>query len=258
MSTIASPRPSITLSSRRDSGSTDTTTRSTSTSRPQATHTIRRNRAALRDYYGLHNAAPADARGSPSPQQTDAEQESELDKPDFDPDTYIQSLLTNEDLEGVLRVEASLVSQIRSLDGEKKALVYDNYSKLIAATDTIRSMREKMDPLTQTSVLVENIEHIAETAARLSAELQKEQQRRPTANGELGELQKKRDQQKTVRWVLGTPERLTRLLAADKRVQAQAEWKIVSHLLDMWEGTPGVEGIREQCRNALKESDAAE
>lgn len=30
---------------------------------------------------------------------------------------------------------------IRSLDGERKALVYDNYSKLIAATDTIRKVR---------------------------------------------------------------------------------------------------------------------
>ncbi len=28
--------------------------------------------------------------------------------------------------------------EIRSLDGERKALVYDNYSKLIAATDTIK------------------------------------------------------------------------------------------------------------------------
>lgn len=32
-------------------------------------------------------------------------------------------------------------TEIRSLDGERKALVYDNYSKLIAATDTIRKVR---------------------------------------------------------------------------------------------------------------------
>lgn len=30
--------------------------------------------------------------------------------------------------------------EIKGLDGEKKALVYDNYSKLIAATDTIRKV----------------------------------------------------------------------------------------------------------------------
>lgn len=30
--------------------------------------------------------------------------------------------------------------EIRALDGEKKALVYDNYSKLIAAVETIRKV----------------------------------------------------------------------------------------------------------------------
>lgn len=30
--------------------------------------------------------------------------------------------------------------EIRGFDGERKALVYDNYSKLIAATDTIRKV----------------------------------------------------------------------------------------------------------------------
>lgn len=30
--------------------------------------------------------------------------------------------------------------EIKSLDGERKALVYDNYSKLISATDTIRKV----------------------------------------------------------------------------------------------------------------------
>lgn len=31
-------------------------------------------------------------------------------------------------------------TEIRGFDGERKALVYDNYSKLIAATDTIRKV----------------------------------------------------------------------------------------------------------------------
>jgi len=69
-----------------------------------------------------------------------------------------------------MRVEAGLVSDIRTLDGEKKALVYDNYSKLIAATDTIRKMRTGMDPLTPTTAtLAPAIAHIAESARALSA-----------------------------------------------------------------------------------------
>ena len=53
-------------------------------------------------------------------------------------------MLAGEGLERVLRVEGGLISEIKGLDGERKALVYDNYSKLIAATETIRRMREKM------------------------------------------------------------------------------------------------------------------
>jgi YD repeat-containing protein len=52
----------------------------------------------------------------------------------------VRGLLEREGLKGVLSVENELVGEIRGLDGERKALVYDNYSKLIAATDTIRKV----------------------------------------------------------------------------------------------------------------------
>lgn len=113
MSTIASPRPSITLSSRRTSVSTDTTTRSASVSRaPAPTSTNqRRNRAALRDYYGLKNATATES-STPTSEvpPEDGVDDSALDKPDFDAEQYIKDVLAKEGLEGVLRVEAGLVS----------------------------------------------------------------------------------------------------------------------------------------------------
>jgi len=36
--------------------------------------------------------------------------------------------------------EHLLTADIRNLDGERKSLVYDNYNKLIAATETIRKV----------------------------------------------------------------------------------------------------------------------
>jgi len=38
-------------------------------------------------------------------------------------------------------------AEIKGLDGERKALVYDNYSKLITATDTIRKVRHPQSAL---------------------------------------------------------------------------------------------------------------
>lgn len=69
----------------------------------------------------------------------------EIDKPGFDAEQYVKDVLSREGLEGILRVEARLVNDIRGIDGERKALVYDNYSKLIDATDTIHKVSQSTD-----------------------------------------------------------------------------------------------------------------
>lgn len=143
MSTIASPRLSTTSfstdTSRRLSLDSHIRSQATSPARP-----ARRNKAALRDYYGLKStaAAPADTHSGgrqPSPPVPEITQ-SKLDAPGFDAEAYVHDLLARESLQGLLKVESGLVNEIRALDGEKKALVYDNYSKLITATDTIRKV----------------------------------------------------------------------------------------------------------------------
>lgn len=113
MSTIVSPRPSLTLSSRRTSTSTDVTGRSPSTSRAPTTATTRRNRAALREFYGLKDKDTATGESSTPARGASAEEklpESELDKPGFDAEQYVKEMLAKEGLEGILKVEAGLVS----------------------------------------------------------------------------------------------------------------------------------------------------
>ena len=137
MSTITSPRPSNPPTS--------------------ITSTPTTSRTALRDYYNLKSAAPIDATAPKSPQRDSTSpvfspKVSELDAPNFDAEAYVKSVFANQGLEGVLRVEGGLINEIKGLDGERKALVYDNYSKLITATDTIRKMRSNMDPLTPTTI----------------------------------------------------------------------------------------------------------
>ena len=158
MSTIASPRASTSVPS-----SSRTSLDIPQPARPQAQ---RRNRAALRDYYGLKAAADGEA---PNAIRTQALNKSigpvsELDREGFDAGAYVKDVLSKEALEGVLKIEGELISgklhhtllpevflrlspcsdwlcaEIKNLDGERKALVYDNYSKLIAATDTIKKV----------------------------------------------------------------------------------------------------------------------
>lgn len=71
----------------------------------------RRNRAALRDYYGIKNATSVDdSRANPQQEEAFIVKASPLDAEDYDAEAYVRSVLAKEGLEGVLRVEGSLVS----------------------------------------------------------------------------------------------------------------------------------------------------
>lgn len=155
MSTIASPRDPSTPIRRVPSSITPTSSarpsldaaRSSLTSPvnngPPTTGPLpvakRANRAALREYYKLRNAAPpridVDLPDSEVPV-------SDIDLPGFKTDEYVARVVAENSLEDLLRLYTRVVGEVRALDAEKKALVYDNYSKLIDATETIRKVRK--------------------------------------------------------------------------------------------------------------------
>lgn len=105
----------------------------------------RAKRAALREYYNLRAAAAAgeNAPATPSLRIEHPESEvpaSDIDATDFDADEYVGRLVAESSLEQLLRLYTRVLGEVRALDAEKKALVYDNYSKLITATETIRKV----------------------------------------------------------------------------------------------------------------------
>ncbi|KAI8939573.1 hypothetical protein NX059_003337 [Plenodomus lindquistii] len=262
MSTIASPRASVSVRS-----PSSTRTSIDSTARPQPNP--RRNRTALREFYGIKNAPrEGDAKISEESSRTQLGPEedetlTELDTSDFNAEAYVDSLLAKEGLKGVLKVEADLVSQIRNLDSDRKSLVYDNYSKLLSATSTIRRMRGNMDPLAPTThTLGPAISHIAEIASSLSSSRHSEQ-RKPSGLGidirvegdptEDEAATKKRKEQETVRWMLDTPRRLRGMLDQEQEEEADKDWEEVSRILDKWKGVAGVKELRQECENIMKE-----
>lgn len=155
------------------------------------------------------------------------------------------------------------VVEIRNLDSDRKSLVYDNYSKLLSATSTIRRMRGNMDPLAPTThTLGPAISHIAETATSLSSSIQT-QKARPEGPGtsvrveqddaeKEAEIQKQR-QRDTVKWVLDTPRRLRELIHREQDEEAEQEWEEVSKILAQWRDVAGVTELREECESIMKE-----
>jgi hypothetical protein len=242
---VASPRPSFNLS-RRGSTSTINSTRSPSTSRPAsirdnsstpvATSSRRRDRTALRDFYNLQSTAEKPPPAALAPQTEDSSPSdalSTLDNPSFSAQTYVDDLLHTADTETLLRTLNAITISALGLEGDKKALVYDNYTTLLSATSTISKMRENVDPMAPVTTLEPAVKHIADVAVGIA--------------GSRGIRGDKEVQREIVKWVLGAPERLKGLKEQEKEEEMRKEWEEVGGLLDQWQGVKGVDEVRRKC-----------
>ncbi|KAI1849712.1 hypothetical protein JX266_004661 [Neoarthrinium moseri] len=258
MSTIASPRepprrvPSQTLitptSSTRPSldaprsvtGSPNPNTPPTAPSGPGG---AKRNRAALREYYNLRAKAAAGA--TPTVEVTDPVGEhheasevppSEVDKEGFDAEAFVQKTVNDSGMEELLRLYTRTLGEIRALDAEKKALVYDNYSKLISATETIRKMRANMDPLNpMASTLDPAIAQIYSQASEIRDSLRQAVPKTTASQEEAEEArQRKLRTQHLALHVLETPDRVRALVNDGRLEDARQVWKLPRKLLQTW------------------------
>ncbi|TDZ21774.1 Vacuolar protein sorting-associated protein 51-like protein [Colletotrichum orbiculare MAFF 240422] len=194
----------------------------------------RANRAALREYYNLKKAG-----GTPSLEVTDDSDRvaeysevppSELDAAEFDAEA--------------------------ALDAEKKALVYDNYSKLISATETIRKMRANMDPLNpMASTLDPAIAGIYAQASSIREELRNKvapPDSKERLDGDAAA--RKRRTRQLAQEVLAMPERLRGLVKEGKLEEAKTEWELPRRLLEVWK-EKGLGG--KDVLECIEEGDAA-
>ncbi|KAL3426326.1 hypothetical protein PVAG01_03118 [Phlyctema vagabunda] len=260
MSTIASPRDSSVNGGRR----IPQMATPTSSSRPsldvprsesgsplpqQQAPPLRRNRTALREYYNLKNggAASTTSTSRVAEETTPSElssndhsdvAESELDSAHFVGDAYVRACLETQPLGELLRTYNGVLADMRALDAEKKALVYDNYSKLIAATETIRRMRDNMDPLNpMANTLDPAIRDIYERAIAIRDRLRAELEGQGHGNGhgrDWKEDESRRKKRELVTRVLDTPQRVRELVESAAREDAEKEWSPVRKLLERW------------------------
>ena len=260
MSTIASPRDVSVNGRRIPLISTPTSSsrpsfeypRSTDGSPSGAPLQPKRNRAALREYYNLKKTQEATEKPQDSPAINDAASEvssvhdysevaeSEMDSPSFDAQTYVKNVLETQTLGELLQTYNGVLTDIRALDAEKKALVYDNYSKLIAATETIRKMRRNMDPLNpMASTLDPAIAGIYQRAQEIKGEMRRglPEWVRREREGSVEERERavgRRRAREVVERVLEVPERVRSMMSEGKEDEARKVWEPALRLLERW------------------------
>ncbi|KAI1636094.1 Vps51/Vps67-domain-containing protein [Biscogniauxia mediterranea] len=208
----------------------------------------KRNRAALREYYNLRKAAAAtpppsvevtDETGAQHHHEHEQHSEvppSEMDKPGFDADAFVRRALAEHGMEELLRLYTRVLGETRALDAEKKALVYDNYSKLITATETIRKMRTNMDPLNpMASTLDPAIAQIYSQASAIRESLRKAVPPPDPAKKAADEAAHRRMQTKRLALeVLDTPDKIRALVSEGRLEDARQAWSMPRKLLLVW------------------------
>lgn len=228
----------------------------------------RASRAALREYYNIRttttNNKPLPSTPTPTVEITadtpsQATAPSPLDDPSFDAAAYVAELLATCTLAELLRLHARLLSEMRALDAEKKALVYDNYSKLIAATETIRRMRAATTAAQHPDLaapdgghghgrgrLEEVVEGIYRQAEGLREALRAQVSGKGTGQGSGGgagdgdgnadweRIRRRERTRELAREVLRVPGRLRKLVEEGKIEEAKREWELPRRLLVRW------------------------
>eukprot|EP00897_Mesotaenium_endlicherianum_P000367 jgi/Mesen1/10330/ME000797S09803 len=108
----------------------------------------RRVRSLLGSYYGTDDsAATEDAVDAPtwkgssparSPLRID------VNTKGFDAEGHVTKLIEKSKMEELLQQHVAWAAEIKNLDSDMQMLVYENYSKFISATDTIRRMKQNV------------------------------------------------------------------------------------------------------------------
>ncbi|KAL6811643.1 Vps51/Vps67 domain-containing protein [Trichoderma camerunense] len=197
------------------------------------------NRAALREYYNLR-AAAASASSPSTPRIIEVPDSevpaSEIDAPDFNLDEFLQKTVAESTLQELLKLYTRVLGEVRALDAEKKALVYDNYSKLITATETIRKMRANMDPLNPMATTLDPaIAHIYSQASAIQESIRRSVPPPDSDEGKARETQQRRHRTRQLAIeVLATPERLQALVKEGRFEEARRQWDMPRKLLESW------------------------
>ncbi|KAI1642294.1 Vps51/Vps67-domain-containing protein [Daldinia loculata] len=215
----------------------------------------KRNRAALREYYNLKKQAAVtppqvevtdpfgETSGGPHEQYSEVPP-SEIDREGFDVDAFVKKALAENGMEELLRLYTRVLGEIRALDAEKKALVYDNYSKLITATETIRKMRTNMDPLNpMASTLDPAIAQIYSQASEIRDSLRKSVPPPDKARAQAEEARQRRARTKQLAIeVLDAPDKIRALVSEGRLEDARQAWKMPRRLLLVWK-EQGIGGL---------------
>jgi len=220
-------------------------------------------RARLSEYYGIttqhhqenvpvpagvgHSNERGKGVSKKGPTQQQSNSPYDINGTGFDPDIFVARLVKEASLSQLMAQEGEVIRQIQGLDSDMQTLVYENYNKFIAATETIRKMRvdfrgmeEEMDQLAN------SMTNITSFSAQVSDKLRSRRQevsRLASAHATLQKLQ----------FVLELPNKLKECLAEGRPDEAVRCYLKAGVALEHYRHMPSFTGIQEDCESIMTE-----
>ncbi|KAI9283809.1 hypothetical protein BC943DRAFT_327099 [Umbelopsis sp. AD052] len=188
----------------------------------------------LRNYYGIGGKASGKANDT-----------SDIDGPNFDSAKYQNKLLKESKLDSLISRDNELVTEIRELDGDMKTLVYENYSKFISATDTIRKMKSNVEDMeTEMDRLRDHMSKVTAHSSTIDKELAPRRDKIRQLDGVHNLLKK-------LQFIFELPNRLQQCYNTGAYPQAVRYWARTTHLFDHYQQLTVFHNIENECKDIM-------
>ncbi|KAJ1960560.1 hypothetical protein GGI12_003733 [Dipsacomyces acuminosporus] len=135
-------------------------------------------------------------------------------------------MLLDKGLPGLLKLDNELVTEIRQIDGDMKTMVYENYSKFISATETIKKMKEEADFMdSEMSKLTKRINEISTKTTSINSKVLSKREN-------IQRLTKEYKLMKNLQFLFDLPDQLNKYIGIGKFVEAARLWSKTQPLLE--------------------------
>ncbi|KAK0076325.1 hypothetical protein PV325_005574 [Microctonus aethiopoides] len=165
----------------------------------------------------------------------------------FNPDLYLQKLTKDFRLKQIMDHEEEVRRNTQILHSEMQTLVYENYNKFIAATDTIRKMKTDFKQMEESmDSLATNMESITSFSEQISTTLQGTRQ-------QISRLSSVHALLKRLQFLFKLPSNLKDRMNEGNYAQAVQDYIHAQRVLNQYENMPSFHGIQKDCEEIVEE-----
>uniref|UniRef100_A0A914MDI1 Vacuolar protein sorting-associated protein 51 homolog n=1 Tax=Meloidogyne incognita TaxID=6306 RepID=A0A914MDI1_MELIC len=161
----------------------------------------------------------------------------DINSSNFDPEYYVQDLLRKKGLEELVAVEQDMVNNVRRLDSEMQSLVYENYSKFLNATSTVKDMQNRLtDAHNEMNSLSSRMNKITDLSDSLTEKFAKNCER-------VKKLNEARDSVKRLEFLIKAPQILQTCVEQNDFSKAVNTFVSIQPKLEKLKNLPSMAGI---------------